>query len=47
MQNKDILGTNENIEMLCDWIDECYALNNLWYGYVNDPVDLDRERCFV
>jgi len=45
--NKDILGTNEYIDDLCDWIEEQQALEKIWHGYVNDPVDLDTEGCFV
>ena len=47
MQNIDILGTDENFNALCDWIDEQWALMNQWHGYVNDPVDVDKDGCFV
>ena len=42
-----ILGTDEYINDLCDWIDEQWILKKLWPGYVNDPVDLDKEGCFI
>jgi hypothetical protein len=38
---------NGFIEYLCDFIDQYNAMTALWHGYVNDPVDLDREECFV
>ena len=47
MQNKDILGTGEYINDLCDWIDEQWALKHLMPGYFNDAADVDREGCFV
>ena len=47
MQNIDITGANEYINALCDWIDEQWALMNQWHGYVNDPVDVDKDGCFV
>lgn len=47
MQNKDILGTNEYISDLCDWIEEQWALKALLPGYANDAADVDREGCFV
>ena len=47
MKNIDILGTNEYINDLCDWIDEQWAMVNLWHGYVNDPIDTDKDGCFV
>jgi hypothetical protein len=35
------------IESLWDWIDEQQALTALMSGYVNGPVDVDREGWFV
>lgn len=39
--------TNEEIYALCDYIEKCQALNATLHGYVNDPVDVDSEECFV
>jgi len=47
MDDIDILGTNDNINALCDWIDEWRCFKRMFPDYVNDPVDLDKERCFV
>ena len=42
MKNIDILGTNENLNDLCDWIEECQALQAMFPGYVNGPeVDIE------
>ena len=37
----------KNIERVWDWIDEQQALTALMPGYVNDPVDVDKEGWFV
>ena len=47
MQNINILGTDEYVNALCDWIEECQALQVIWPGYVNDSFDVDMEGCFV
>ena len=47
MNDIDLLRENANINALCDWIDEWQCFKRMWSGYVNDPVDLDKERCFV
>lgn len=38
---------NDNISTLCDLIDALKTLNLIWPGYINDPVDVDIEGCFV
>lgn len=38
---------NANIALLCDFIEEYQVLTKQFHGYQNDPVDLDREGCFV
>ena len=40
-------AANEQISDLCDLIDVWNALSQLWPGYPNDAVDVDREGCFV
>ena len=47
MQNINILGTDESINALCDWIEECQALQVIWSGYVNDAIDIDNDELFV
>jgi hypothetical protein len=37
----------KNRDLLLDWIDEQWALRALMPGYIMDPVDTDKERCFV
>lgn len=37
----------ENRELVWDWIDEQWALLALMPGYIMDPVDADKEQCFV
>jgi len=37
----------KNIERVWDWIDEQQALTALMPGYVNGPVDVDKEGWFV
>lgn len=38
---------NDQISDLCDWIEEQQILEKMWHGYVNDPIGLDTEGCFV
>lgn len=38
---------NANITLLCDFIEAYQALSAQFHGYQNDPVDLDKEGCFV
>ena len=42
MKNIDILGTDEYINALCDWIEKHQALQTMFPGYVNGPeVDIE------
>ncbi len=45
--NRHDSRANANINALCDWIDEQWALKRLMPGYINDPADVDKEGCFV
>ena len=47
MNDIDILGANANINTLCDWIEEYQNTFKMFHGYVNDPIDLDKEGCFI
>jgi hypothetical protein len=38
---------NEEISALCDWLDEWHAENTISPGYINDPIDTDKQECFV
>lgn len=38
---------NNKINILCDMIEEYQALLSVFHGYVNGPIDLDKENCFV
>ena len=44
MNQKDY---NENIELIWDFIEAYQALEATFRGYVNDPIDIDKENCFV
>lgn len=44
MNQKDY---EKNINWVWDWIEEQQALTALMPGYINDPVDVDKEDCFV
>lgn len=43
----DLQKQDQFIDALCNWIEECRALNLLSPGYINDTSDVDREGCFV
>lgn len=45
MQNVE--DQNQEISDLCDWVEEQQILQKIMPGYANDPVDVDREGCFV
>lgn len=38
---------NQNIVQIWDWIEEQQALSQVFPGYANDPVDVDREGAWV
>ena len=38
---------NQDIDTLCDLIENYQALSQLAPGYINDPVDCDKEGCWV
>jgi len=43
----DLNKANQDISNLCDYIERYQALHEISPGYINDPVDLDKEDCFV
>jgi len=38
---------NEAWELLMELIEVYQALEAQFHGYINDPVDVDKEGCFV
>lgn len=38
---------NEYIAHLCDYIEWYQTMEQQFHAYFNDPVDVDREGCFV
>jgi hypothetical protein len=48
MKNQRHLAqANHDINTLCDFIEEYQALTRISPGYINDPVDCDKEGCFI
>jgi hypothetical protein len=43
----DLNKANRDIYDLCEYIEQYQALRAISPGYINDPVDVDKEDCFV